>query len=481
MENAGGVPHVLQYNLNSMAAVSYNSFSISPSTGTANVLPNGQIRFQLPNSSLLDMKTSKVTFSVKTEASKGCRLPPVSQLFSRIEVKAGGVTIYNGSNFNHIVENVKVNMGVKKVCGVTGHKDFLDGSDATGLKLAVDVSETYNARIGTSSNLFAIDLGEFSEIQPRLLDTSLLPQLEIILTVNTAQALAAIKTSVVPRGTGTSSITMAHASSADATFEIIRPTMHVNMYSLGSGAYAQAIRSRMSDVGYLSLCYENTLVFNQAWTGSARFSLSAMSLKRLTAVFRRQTAASTTTGAIPIVGGAAASFTGDGAVYGFYGSSYANGQGIAEYQTAGEQYSLPTTTPAHGANIEDGTAFNYSATTGVDLQWKIQSALVPNYVCDVASQAELTKHAYNVDEFAKARVAVQYLYNYHAFAVPLGLPETPLDKKTISGLNTQSTNAFIELTSSGANRDVTNYDCFILACTDQVLRVGDGKAIEVIS
>jgi len=483
MENAGGVPHVLQYNLNSMAAVSYNSFSISPSTGTANVLPNGQIRYQLPNSSLLDMKTSKMTFSVKTSGSCGARLPPVSQLFSRIEVKAGGVTIYNGSNFNHIVENVKVNMGVKKVCGVTGHKDFLDGADATGDQLAAGVDETYHARIGTSSNLFAIDLGEFSEIQPRLLDTSLLPQLEIILTVNTAACLSSIISSTAPRGTSTNAVTLPHASAQSATFEIIRPTMHVNMYSLGSGAYAQAIRSRMADVGYLSLCYENTLVFNQAWTGSARFSLSAMSLKRLTAVFRRQAAASTIKAAIPIVGGATSDFDGKGAVYSIYGSSYANNAGVAEYQTAGEQYSLPTTVPAaEGAGeIQSGAAFDYSATTSVDLQWKIQSALVPNYACDVASQAELTKHAYNVDEFAKARLPVQFLYNYHAFGVPLNIPETPLDKKTISGLNTQSTNAFIELTSSGANRDVTNYDCFILACTDNILRVGEGKAIEVIS
>lgn len=482
MENAGGIPHVLQYNLNSMAAVSFNSFEISPSTGTSNVLPNGQISFQLPNNALLDAKTSKITFSVKTSGSCGARLPNnIQNLFSRIEVKAGGVSIYSGSNFNHIVENVKVNMGQRKVCGVTGHADFLDGADATGGTLAAGVDETYDARIGTVSNLFAIDLGEFSEIQPRLISTELLPQLTVTLTVNTAQALSSIISSRAPRGTSTNSVTLPHASASSATFEIIRPRMHVNMYSLGSGAYNSAIRSKMADVGYLSMCYENTLVFNQTWTGSARFSLSAQSLKRLTAVFRRKSAATTITAAIPIVGGAAADFDGDGAVYGFYGSSYVNNAGIAEYMGASTQFSLPVATPAHGASVDDGTAFNYSATTGMELQWKIQSALIPNYACDVVAQAELTKHAYNIDEFAKARLPVQYLFNYHAFGIPLCLPETPLDKKTISGLNTMSTNAFIELTSSGANRDVANYDCFILACTDNILRVGEGKAIEVIS
>jgi len=76
---------------------------------------------------------------------------------------------------------------------------------------------------------------------------------------------------------------------------------------------------------------------------------------------------------------------------------------------------------------------------------------------------------------------VQYLYNFHAFAIPLGLPETALDSKLISGLNTQSTNAFISLESAGSNRDTSNYDCFILACTDTILRVGEGKSIEVIN
>jgi len=482
--DSGGIPKVLAYGLSQMSSVSYNGFSISPSTGTANVLPNGQIRFQLPNNALLDMKSSKVTFSVKTTEDVGARLPQASQLFSRIEVKCSGITIYNGSNFNHIVENVKVNMGQKKVCGVTGHKDFLDASTQTGKLLAINKSETYDAELGTDQNLFAIDLGEFSEIQPRLIDTSLLGQLEVILTVNDSKCLAAVNASSGGmRGTATNAVTVLNDSTgaADATFEIIRPTMFVNMYSLSSGSYAQAVRQKMSDVGYLSLCYDNTLVFNQTWTGSTRFSLSAMSLKRLTAVFRRKSAASTLTGAIPIVGGASAALANDGAVYGIYGASGANGQGIAEYQTAGEQYSLPTSEPAHGASIETGVAFHYDTAGGVNLNWKIQSAQVPNYFATVAEQAELTKHAYNIDEFAKARLMVQYLYNFHAFAIPLGLPETALDSKLISGLNTQSTNAFISLESAGSNRDTANYDCFILACTDTILRVGEGKSIEVIN
>jgi len=485
MENAGAIPHVLAYNLSQLNSCSYNGFSISPSTGTANVLPNGQIRFQLPNNSIIDMKTSKMTFSVKTTEDTGVRLPQASQLFSRLEIRIGGSSVYNGSNFMHIVENVKVNMGKKKVCGVTGHKDFLDAATQTGKLLAANKSETYEAELGTDQNLFAVDLGEFAEIQPRLLDSSLIGQIEIIFTVNAANALSIVNSipdKVVRGGDATNSITLVNDESgaAASTFEIVRPTFFVNMYSLASGGYSQAVRSKMADVGFLQLCYDNTLVFNQAWTGSSRFSLSAMSLKRLTAVFRRQSA-TTLSGAVPIAGGASGDVDGDGQVLGIYGASQANGQGVAEYQTAGEQYSLPTAAPAHGASKETGAAFKYDTAGGVNLFWKIQSAQVPNYAATVAEQAELTKHAYDIDEFGKARTLTQYLYNFHAFAIPLGIPEHPLDKKTISGLNTNSTNCFISLESTGSNRDVSNYDCFILATCDQILRVGEGRSIELIS
>lgn len=258
--------------------------------------------------------------------------------------------------------------------------------------------------------------------------------------------------------------------------------MYVNMYSLASGAYQQAIRARMSDVGYLSLCYDSNLCFNSTFTGSSRFSLSAMSLKRLTAVFRK-TSATTQGGLVPIAGHAKTKVDGtDGAVYGCFGSSLVEKGGVAEYQSKIQQFCLPTSSPAHNASVDTGANALYTGTNPCNLQFKIQSAQVPQYFAGVDQQAELTKLAYNVDEFAKAKVMPQYLQNYHAFAVPLELPTSPYDKKTISGLSTQSTNAFLELTSNGANVDTGgNYEVLVFATIDTILRVGDGKALEVLN
>ena len=481
MENASGIPAALSYSLNTLQGTSFNSFELAPSTGTSSVSPNGQIRFLLPNVGLLDMKSSKMTFSVTTTTSTGARLPAhTDSLFSKMEVKCSGVSIYSGSNFHNILENVKYNMGVKKACGVTGHKDVLDAGDHEGKYTgAAGTSESY-AALGAANNLFSVDLGDMANIQPRLVDLSLIGSLEIIFTVADTHAIASIKQGAIGTG-GTNGTGTAHASSATATFSIVNPRMYVNMYSLASGAYQQAIRSRMSDVGYFSLCYDTNICFNSTFTGSSRFSLSAMSLKRLTAVFRK-TSATTVGGLVPIVGHAKANHDGDGAVYGIFGSSLLDKAGKAEYQVKSQQFCLPTSDPAHDDSNESTPLGLYDATTPCNLQFKIQSAQVPQYFAGVDQQAELTKLAYNVEEFGKAEIMPQYLANYHCFAIPLELPSSAYDKKTISGLNTNSTNSFIELTSNGANVDTAgNYDVLVFATCDTILRVGEGKAIEVLN
>ena len=477
----GAVPAALSYSLSQMNSVAFNSYKISPSTGATNVSPNGQIRFLLPTNGLLDAKNTKLTFSLTSTASKGCRFPVhADTLISKIEIRAGGSTIYSGSNFHNILENIKYNVGVKKSDGVTGHDFFCDGGDAVGKGiLATNTSESYDSAFGSDSNLFAVDLGDFANISPRLLSLNLIPQLEIVISLAEAAVLACVKTTVL-RG-GTDSITTVHGSADGATWTMDNPQLYCNMYSMAAGAYENAVRSKIDDVGYVSFCWEHNLCFNQAWTGTTRFSLASLSLKRLTAVWRRQSATSIK-GAIPIAGGAAADFDGDGAVYGaLYGSAGANNSGTTPYQGAIQQFSIPVSAPAHNANIENGNAFDYDTAGGCEFQWKIQSSPVPVYFADAASQAELTKAAWNVEKMEAPKAMAQFLYNYHSFAIPLSLPESPLDRKVISGLNLMGTNAFIELTSQGSNRDTSNYDVFVFATCDHVLRVGAGKAVELLT
>jgi len=477
----GSVPAALSYALSQLNSVAFNSYKISPSTGATAVTPNSQIRFLLPTAGLLDAKNTKLTFSLGSTASKGCRFPVhTDTLIKSIEIRAGGSTIYSGNSHHGLLENLKYNVGAKKSDGVTGHDFFCDAGDLVGGSIfAADASETYDAGFGSDSNLFSVDLGDFAHISPRLISLSLIPQLEIVISLADANVLSCVKSCIL-RGAA-DPITTVHGSAAGATWTMNNPQLYCNMYSMAAGAYENAIRSKIDDVGYVSFCWEHNLCFNQAWTGSSRFSLASLSLKRLSAVWRRQSA-TTVTGAIPVAGGAAADFDGDGATYGaLYGSSGLNNSGLTPYQGAIQQFSLPCAQPAHGASVENGNAFHYDTAGGPRFQWRIQSSPVPVYFADAASQAELTKSAWNVDELAAPKAMAQFLYNYHAFAVPLALPESPLDKKVISGLNLLGTNAFIELASEGSNVDNSNFDVFIFATCDHVLRVGAGKSIELLT
>lgn len=480
MENMNGVPSALSYSLNTLQGCSFNSFELAPSTGASSYAANSQCRFMLPSVGLADLKTSKISFTVETVESKGCRIGAgIHSLVSRMELKAGGVTIYNGHSQFNMMEDIKVNMGVKTLDPATGHPEMLDRTDALGNSIATaNLSETYATGPGANNNIFSIDLGDIADtIQPRLLSLELLPAIEVIITFADNNVLSAVKEPLLP-GVG-NDMTVKHASAGDAAFTVKNPRMFVNMYSLSSGAYSNALRARMEDVGYLSICYENNLLFNNSWTGSSRFSLSAMSLNRLVAVWRRANA-TTVGGAIPIAGYAAKTAP----RYGHLGSGAAAENGEVHYQTMMQQYSLPVSVSAQAqteTTIGSGAAYKYTGTGRTQFQFKIQSSQVPQYFADIGQQAELSKHAFNVDRM-KAETLHQYLYNRHVFAVGLNLPESKYEKKVISGLNTSATNCAIELVSSGTDVSTDGtFECFIFANCSQILRCGAGKAIELIN
>jgi hypothetical protein len=237
------------------------------------------------------------------------------------------------------------------------------------------------------------------------------------------------------------------------------------------GAYSAAVSSRIQDVGFVQFCYSNNLVFNQVFNGSARFNVAAMSLKRLSAAFRL-TGATTVGGAIPVAGSSKGAA---GAAFDYIGAG-------DRYESAVNQFKYPAATPAQSvANNIDGTAWDYSAVDNdLALQWKINSAMLPQYACDANESLEMTKWAWN-KETLPSKSLCQSLYNDFIFAVPLELPHNQWEKKTISGLNSMGTNSYVELIGTGGNLSTSAFEVFVFAECDTILRAGANKAIEVIS
>ena len=72
--DSAGIPNALLYAINSISGVSTNSFKVVSSSAGDEVSSGGRFSFMLPSVGLLDTKTSKITFSVKTTGA-GTRLP----------------------------------------------------------------------------------------------------------------------------------------------------------------------------------------------------------------------------------------------------------------------------------------------------------------------------------------------------------------------------------------------------------------------
>ena len=479
---ASGVPSALSFALSKVQGVSVNSFNITSTTATS-VAPNSQIRFLLPTAGMLDFKTLRLTFNVKTTeqnaSASGIRLPPSVHMFQRVQVTCGGVTIAQGNSFFGIQQDCKAIVENKPFDPVVEHGQVVSRFDVQG-KLIAGLnsagSETYDSGLGANSTLFSVGLGDLAHISPRVVDLTLLPQIEVIFYTAPNNVLSAVGNGALAGET----ISMITNNTNNApTYVIERPTMVANMYSLQDGAYSMALASRMRDLGFLELVYPQHLAFSQNWARSSRFSLSAMSLDKLHAVWRRNagTYAHATIGGVVQMAGYAQKDYAQGSQYNYLGVGSA-GAGDARYRNRCNYFSAPTLDPSYNATHTTASDYGQTATTELTLQFKINSAQVPQFLANQTQWAEITKWANNVDKL-DCQSLPEYLNNKFVISYPLNLPSNEWEKKCISGLDTRASNTFVELTATG-NADSGNFDVIIFAEVSSILRVGAGKAIEVL-
>ena len=486
-----GVPAALNYGLDQISGVSTNSFSVVSSSAGDEVSSGGRFTFLLPSVGIMDMKSSKINFSVKL-VGNGSRLPKyTTSLIDQLIVRAGGVTISQSqSGLNGAWRTIEEETGQCKTNEVSGHHECAGTMDYTGGILTANSAETYHTGIGATSALFDIDLGELSKCHPRLLDLSILPQISIEVVLANNTVLAAPKDSTLNKGQANNACDTNAAGLG--VWSMLRPKLQANMYSLMSGAYENALRSRMEQTGFLQVCFPNTVAFSQQFTGSARFSIAAMSLNKLTTVFRQRKHA-TGGGLVPLLG--YASHTAASPTMNQIGGCGAANSGIARWQQKSQQFMLPTILPdpdaagtgeVNGAGLDSaGTAAisysNTGITAPVTLQYSIQSALVPQYPVNQAEMMNLTCWENDIETLPDCKSYAEFFFNKCIFAFPLDLPEENYDRCAISGLSTIGSNAFITVNGAGGNLNTVDFDCLTFATTTSILRIGAGKSIELLS
>ena len=464
---SGGVPQALSHAISKIQGVSVNTFQITPVSGSQSVSAGGQIRIQLPTNTLCDMKTSKLHFSVTT-AGTNTRLPNgVKSLFERVQIMAGGVSVYQGNNFFNIQEYAYSVVKNKPYNKDTEHGYVAVTADSQGGDLNATAREDYATGLGKGT-VFSMDLGEMAEISPRVVDLSLIPQLEVIFYLAPNTVLSA-PAGIVQHGTGDADFTDDNAELTNQAFTITNPVFLANCYSMADGMYSLAMAQRIQDLGFLELTFPQTLAFNQSWAGSARQSVGAMSINRVHVCWRPSAYA--TRGAPVLVAGSPATSVAGLPTYPYLGGCFVPGAGKSEFQSKYQRLQAPV--------ADGGTNGKYFNTTNpLQIQLKMNSSNVPQFLPNQNQWMELTKWANNVDELA-VDSAIEYLHNKFCISYPFNLPHNKWEKPCISGLDTRSANSYLEII--GTNSATTGYDCLVLVETSSILRVGAGKAIELLS
>jgi len=493
MDMSQGLPSSLSFALMKIQGVSVNSFEITPTSGSSTVTSNSQIRITLPTNCLMDFKTSRLYFSVEVSGTNS-RLPAgIKSLFSRLTMSAGGSVIYQGSNFLNIQEYVRGFAENDGEEGINGHAEVVVSSSVQGSAIGATAAETYAAGLSAGNGtLFSIDLCELSKMSPRILDTSLLPNLELIFYTAGRSVVCAPKGNL-PSGTGGNDMDIVNATStANQDFAIVAPRFVVNAYSLLDGSYAMSLRQRMEDLGFLEAMFPQTLCFSQPFTGgNARFALSAACLDKITCIWRRSAKVNATGPCVPVAGYMTAKANGTkGPGVPSLGTSsvQTDGCGDAAYQGQYQHCSAPFSVPAFNANNAGGAMataadFGVAGVTNAGgqfrCQYAINSARVPQFQADTTQWYDLSKWANNVVEHDDIKSKVEYLYNKFHTAYPFNLPQEPWGKPACTGIDTRSSNTFVEILGSG-NVDQANYDVLAMAKISSILRIGSGKSLEIV-
>jgi|TARA_R110002050_G_scaffold296214_1_gene455924 hypothetical protein len=486
-------PPELSWSASRVDQCNHNSFQITPASGASVASAGTNIRFSFPTTNLMDFSKSVVNFRVVC-AGNGARAPVnASYLFSRLQVLAGGQTLCVVNDFG-LTEWVKYVGSDAKPCQ---HKhDFLATTmDGAGGKLLATDPETYAA--GTPMR-FSMNLGALAHASPAIVPLDMLPSIEFILTVAGADVLSTCL-GVAATGSPTGTAPQLSLPGAASTFSIEDATLVASMYTIGNENYRAALGRRLAETGSVELILPKQMtVFSSSWTGSSRFSYSSHCFDKVHTVWRSTAAGyayNVQKQPAIVAGGVILPFTGATSGAGMdasvYGAGLLSGAGSAEYTSAHQQLQFPSSAAgvnggpvlgiAAGAGgiVTPATKFNFSGLTAASLNYRINSALVPQFDVSPFQWAAVSAEANEVEK-TKYSTFASFLHNYFVMSYRLSLPNSGA-KPCMSGMNTLgSGNAFIEVVSGGQVA-TGNYDSTSICESTSVVQIQMGRQIVVIT
>jgi len=462
-------PAMLSYGISQINGVSANTFKIQAQT-TNDITAGGSIRFTIPTNALVDMRKIKLHFCASTTGTAGTgeagsRLCEAHMLFNRVQVNAGGVPLSSGlSNLNVLQQALKVIHGHDSD-NVDGHMEIVRDLSPYDFRDLSAANVGQNEALTTTSNAtwLSLSLGPlFDTIEPRLVSTDLLPEIQVELFLANSNVVCR------PSSGGLLPFTTA-SSNLDGNFTISNYHLAVPCYSIADGVYEAVLDRTIERDDYLALTYKEYYNFSDTFTGTTLFSNSSSCLNRIMAVFRNN------------------GFDSQGAPVRVIGTNQGGTQGQNYFQHPdynGEKYvskQARFTAPIQ-VNLTGDSNAGLASTGQINMSFRVNSVQMPNYPVPCTEWYPLTKEAMGVDKFAMCNSMVEYMEDRYVIAVRTCLPNDSVRVKT--GIDTRGSSVQMRLntdltTNAKSGGNESNVEIFL--DTTAELRVGAGRMLQVIA
>ena len=521
------LPSSVSFFMSRLQGVSTTSFKIFPDTATSGVAGGQIIRFSLPANTLLNFRSLRWLFNITTTNGTDAGSIPAStsSLIDRLALYAGGVLVQNGHQNYHVLRHAKYALCGSKDNATLEHPEFCrnvsyhDGSDlgtTTGNESYADVDDA----LGVLSWE-----GFLGSCEPYILDTGLLPQLTLEITLADGVVFGSSKGRLLD-GTGATDFT--DDGTVACTYTLNNMSLECEVLGMATSVLDQIVEQRISSVGYLSVPFKQYFTTINTHTGSTKFSVNSASWDRLWIAYRADGASSVgapiAVNGYKVAGGKviAATANVNGAVSsstliidGLAGEAVAVGdiisaKGVAALVTVTAVNSSVNFTLSASVAIDDNEGIQFLRDAGVpryDLggsldtnkekyqskffqfkyqigsssgsptftQLQVNNASIPAYRMNIPEAFAQTMNAVDMYDKSYKLTLDQYKNNYYVNCFRFCLPGSDFDRLS-SGLDTRSVSAQSTLLTDNLASTTVN----LFAEVTSELRIGAGRSIEII-
>jgi len=465
---AGVLPSNVSYFMQRLQGVSVSHFKVHPQTD-GNQTSGKIVRFELPSNTLLNLRNTRLFFNAVTSGAGASMPNDVSSFIERCSVYMGGVLVQNGFQGYNVLKHAKAAL-VGSKCGSTlGHPEIVRAvSYHNGTTFGNTDPETYSTD-GTEA--FCIDNWEglLGSLEPSIIDTGLMPQITLEITLADDTVCPISEGRVIPDGTGATADNFDKVGSGNPTYTLSQMTLQCEVLGMATSVLDQIVEQRIASVGYLSMPFKNYYTFVSTHAGTSRFNVNSASWDRLWLAYRPTNYSAKS--APVIVNGYKKG--------GFFGDDTA-GQTAADIDIGRPQYDIggvfDTNKERYISNYFKFKEIESSTSVPAYFQLQVNSANIPAYRMTTPEAYAMSMNAVDTYDKNHKMTLDQYRNNFFCQVYRFCLPDSDFNRLA-SGLDTRSVSAMGSLTTE----NIASCNLMMFAECTAELRLGSGRAIEVIA